>query len=95
MCNIADKVAEASPVQVSYAEDFFCKALSGKLLLVIDMGITQFAGNPMLFEKSLKLLASLSAFPNFGHILGDDSKAQRYADIIRDIFASGVSSTVV
>ena len=59
------------------------------------MGITQFASNPMLFEKSLKLFAALSTFPNFGLILGDDSKAQRYVFIIRDIFAAGVSSTVV
>ena len=101
ICNIADKIASSSAN--SYALDFFEQIISSKLVLIIDMGINTFTTNPMLFEKSLKLFASLSCFPNFNQIMTNasghtaEAKVEKYANVLRDILGqdSLASTTVI
>jgi len=67
--------------------------LNHKLVLIIDMGLKCFKTMPILFEKSLKLLASLSLFANFDRILSTSLetfkvKLNQYACIFRDILGA-------
>ena len=49
--------------------DFFETHVNNRLVLILDMGMKSFKARPILFEKSLKLLATLSQLPSFTQIL--------------------------
>ena len=64
------------------------------------MGINSYHSKPILFEKSLKLLATLSQFPNFETILTTNlqtsaSKIEQYAVTIRDILSQASPNSAV
>lgn len=64
-----------------------------------------FSQTPIIFEKSLKLLASLATFPNFEGLLRaatglaeDDQvepKMVKYAETIRSVMGGGIGPTGV
>ncbi|TNV84344.1 hypothetical protein FGO68_gene12695 [Halteria grandinella] len=93
--NLAGKVAEGKEPNAL----LFFEQISVKLLAIVDKGITQYDIKNVIFEKSLKLLATLSQFPNFEQILNQtgqsELKLQKYAGIFAQIFKSSPSQVVL
>ncbi len=59
----------------------------------MDMGFRRLEDKPMIFEKSLKLLATLSQFPTFMDLMNTsldsfDIKLTKYINKISDILKS-------
>ena len=62
--NLATKVVEASKAtkdqsQFSSAFQFFSRVLNNKLVVIVDMGFKNAETKPVIFEKALKLFATL------------------------------------
>ena len=68
--NLASKLVEASKLtkdqsNFSSAFSFFSRVLNNKLILIMDIGFKNADAKPVIFEKSLKLLATLGQLPTF------------------------------
>jgi hypothetical protein len=73
-------------------QEFFGNVINNKLVLILDIGFNSYASKPVLFEKSLKLLATLIQFPNFHSILTTsiapfDANIQKYLSQIADLLS--------
>ncbi len=72
--NISSKILEvfkASKDQSQFEEafNFYAGNLNTKLIMIIDQGFTKAHSSPILFEKSLKLLATICQFPIVDQLL--------------------------
>ena len=68
--NLASKLVDASKAtkdqsNFSSAFSFFSRVLNNKLILIMDIGFKNADTKPVIFEKSLKLLATLGQLPTF------------------------------
>ena len=53
----------------SSAFAFFSRVLNNKLILIMDIGFKNADAKPVIFEKSLKLLANLGQLPTFTELM--------------------------
>ena len=66
----------------------------------MDMGFKNADGNPVIFEKSLKLLATLGQLPTFAELMSTeldyaDAKLKKYAVKLGEILSRAPSSTLI
>ena len=97
--NLATKLIEAfkqSPkdqIHFTLAFQFFSRVLNNKLVLIMDLGLRNQEGKPgIIFEKCLKLLATLGQLPTFIELMNTqldsaEAKLKKYANRLYEILS--------
>ena len=75
------------------ALEFLRKRINNKIVVILDLCMNNLKENPILFEKGLKLLASLSKYPNFKEILTNTLDSHTSSVSRMDICDSGTNSS--